>query len=1115
MAESINWIHFTDLHFGLDRESWLWPTVRQRVLQDLESTTERFAGCDLVFFTGDLVQSGAAAEYDALNRELEKIWRVLSKRGKDPLLCVVPGNHDLLRPPSGSPIAKTLVHVWPEDEELQRQFWAVRESEYRSALDKFFANYSTWRSSVSVPIVPLTAGTLPGDFSATYHKGNVRLGIVGLNSTFLQIDKGNFKEKLAIHVSQVNSVCNGDPQHWLAEQSASVLLMHHPPSWLSPVSRQHYRQEIYPSGRFIAHLCGHLHEPEHFETSEAGAAPRRLRQGPSLFGLAEWQGVEPIKRTHGYNAGQFVFEADDGLEKLWPKISLTGRDGALNIAPDYTYNLKDECVVTAFDLNTDAKAGIGSVEADAKETPQLVKAPAAQSLSLLDSEPTEAIARSSLVAAPRFTLAPAPHYRATRQDEQSQFEHELRRSRQVWIAAEWGTGLEGFLAAGLDRLSDLAAAADVFLLRCDELEDVNALEASFLQQFGYPLHVLSTLLAALPCCFLILDGLQPSICAGEGLIGLQRIVNLITEYCPKLRLIITSNAPPNPSAFVPIQLRPLELPEVRVYLLHHPDASAETREPDPDLIETLHERSDGLPTHLDRLIKAMKVASPEAVLEADLETSITQQEPDELTPRALVHAVNTLLTSEDRSSRRNLKLLHVLTLLPYGETLDTLRHYLPTEPFFPENAIKLQELGLIDVIRLQQTAPQLGSSENRAADSAPKLLKVRRPVRDHVLTLLSETEKEEIVLAGIEKVFGRNWRFKVKLRKLPIEHREYLNAGAGNEFALIHQLAIIARAKGDNAVVSRVAKLGIQYAEHPESSERWHDLAVAGGALLQLLDRDRHREEWARLTGLYGGALRMSDKKQESLTYLRAALEAGEAQFSAADRAEIWMEIALVDKDEDPAAATAAARHALEYAKKDSATHVHAEALIAELNLSGKARIDALDEIEKRARGKGQEGIANSVALNLYQLVDDPKDELRYLNRVLETEDPGYTRIRALINKAEALTRLPKQDVLKGAELAELTKAYSYLHAQRFGSLFDRCHEMLWDTFEAQGDTQRLLRLFRHSSFLWRLRGRDEQESAYLKRLSETKLQEQPPAKTMVIEFSYFLRRLRIILQIN
>src|SRR6266566_2986514 len=545
MELSINWIHISDLHLGLDPNSWLWPNIKHRALQDLEATIARFGKIDLVFFTGDLVQSGSAKEFDQLNRELDELWRLFSKYGAVPQLCVIPGNHDLNRPETGTAISKALIQLWHGDVELQRQFWRDKDCEYRRAVDQFFAPYTNWRRATSVPLLAHDHGALPGDFSATFEKGDVKLGIVGLNSTFLQIADGDFKGKLDLHVSQLNAVCEGEPEHWLNARTAAVLLTHQPPSWLSADALNHYRQEIYPSGRFIAHLCGHQHEPESFELSEAGALPRRLRQAPSLFGLQRWHGVHPGHRVHGYNAGQYVFHAPDGLEKLWPRIAVTGRDGALNFAPDYTYKLKDDCVVTSFELRSSAEESEKLSESSlvAVEKPSEIL-PGSQDISLLDSEPAEETARARLTACPRFTSSPGPHNRASRQDEQSEFEHELRRGRRVWVIADWGTGQEGFLAASLERLRDLNAIGDIFHLRCDEAIDVNSLESLFPQQFGYPVQTFCRFAASLPAAFLVLDAIHPALCVGEALAAFKRFADAIAEYCPQLRLVITSSSVP-------------------------------------------------------------------------------------------------------------------------------------------------------------------------------------------------------------------------------------------------------------------------------------------------------------------------------------------------------------------------------------------------------------------------------------------------------------------------------------------------------------------------------------------------------------------------------------------
>ena len=791
MTKSINWLHFSDLHFGLDHQGWLWPRVKHDLFRDLERVAgDLGGGWDIVFFTGDFTQRAGSDEFRLLGKELTELWAVLSKGGITPTLCAVPGNHDLVRPAKDSAVAKALTQLWSVDSELRRTFWYDRVCECREAVDEFFRNYSEWIAHPPVQMITGTPGALPGDFSATFEKGGIKLGIVGLNCTFLQIADGDYKGKLDLHVSQLNQVCDGDPIRWLKDKTAAVLLTHQPPSWLSPEAHQHFRQEIYPPGRFLAQLCGHQHEPEAFETSEAGAAPRRLRQVPSLFGLENWAGPTPTKRIHGYSAGQYIFEDVEGLERLLPRTAVAGRHGGLNLAPDHSYTLQsDNAMVTPFDLDVEtpegpldqAKGAGGATTADA--APVVGASGAPTDLRLLESPLDEAAARTRLATVPRLPLTLSPQHRFIRQEEQSQFELELRRSRCVWLVADWGTGKDGFLASGLQRFRASDPVQDVFHLRCDDAADPDTLEALFPQQAGMSLQNFCTLVGSLPAAVLVLDGIHPGLCRGAGLEAVTRIARAVVDYCPTLRLVLVSRLPQQGQNLPTIELRPLDVPDVRTYLLHHPDAPPPLHE--PDIVEKLHERTDGLPMHLDRILRAVKVSSLESVLEAELEGTATPTAPAEITPKALVHAVSSLASSQERRSRRSFRLLQVLSVLPYGETLETLRHYLPTEPFFFENALQLHEAALLDVIALQQTGPAAGVGR-RSEETAPKLLKVPRQVRDYTQTLLSEDDRWQIVLAGVERLFGRGWRRgKVKLRSLPPEYWEYLSSGPGNESALI------------------------------------------------------------------------------------------------------------------------------------------------------------------------------------------------------------------------------------------------------------------------------------------------------------------------------------------
>ena len=1120
MADSINWLHLSDLHFGLDDRSWLWPKLKHDLFRDIEKLADQVGGWDIVFFTGDFTQTGSAAEFDRLNKELEDLWKVLAQSGRTPGICIVPGNHDLVRPEGGSAITRTLTQLWWNQPDLRRQFWREESCEYREAVRQFFVNFSAWAANLPVPALPTVPGILPGDFSATFTKGGVELGILGLNSTFLQIASGNWKEKLDLHVSQLNAVCGGDPVLWLKERTTSVLLTHQPPSWLAPEAADHFRQEIYPAGRFFAQLCGHQHEPEAFELSEAGALPRRLRQAPSVFGLENWDGTDPKQRIHGYTAGQFTFEASGGFEKLWPRVAVKARHGGLNIGPDLTFTLQDgDCMVTPFDLDREDSGPppanpVAVLRSDAEEEDKKSAAPKIE-WQLLDEPPDEQTAKATLAPCPRLNLSFGPQHRYVRQDEQSQLESELRKKRCVWLIADWGIGREGFLASALDRFRGQDKSPEVFHLRCDDASDIDSLEALFSQQFGMALQAFCSFVERLKNSFLVLDGIHPSLCSGDNLSRLKRIASAVIDYCPDLRLILISRLRPDAEVFSLVDLRPLDVPDVRTYLMHHPDATADLHE--PDVIEKLHEHSDGLPMHLDRMLKALKVSSLASLLEADMEGPLAVDGMPEATPIALAHAVSSLARSEDKRSRRSFALLKVLSVLPYGETLEALQHYLPTEPFFYENALQLNESALLDVIPLQQTNPQAGEGRPGSSDQAvPKILKVPRQVRDYVQTLLSEAEREKIVSAGIERFFGRARREgKVKLRSVPPEYHEYVASGAGNEFALVHHLIAQGRGKSDKAAVRRGARLGIHYARFLELGERYRDLAQVAGALVQVIDRDERPDDWSQVAILYGKGLRMIGKHREALKYLKGALEVGSANLQADAVASIWLNIALTEEMlGNTEEAVAAAEEVKRHTKLNSGVYLHALSILVGLTQTGAEKAQEWSKLEKQARAGGFLSLAGTIALDLAEEAETPESEIRQLDKVITTKGGAYNQIRAVIAKAEAVERLEKPGELKTSEILSLSAAYSYLYAQRLGALFDRCHEALWQVLESKGETPKLLRLFRHTSFVWRIRGDETKEANYLKRLSERHVQdtELAPVKGFVVEIRYFMRRLKLVI---
>ncbi|RKH35690.1 hypothetical protein D7Y13_17470 [Corallococcus praedator] len=331
---SIRWLHLTDFHQGMGGQKWLWPVMREQVFNDLARLQEKTGGpWDLVLFTGDLTQKGTPEEFQALENNLARLWEHLRSLGSEPRLLAVPGNHDLVRPTPRKPTVKALA-TWWDDEEISSEFWKDDTSEYRRMVTEAFTPFVDWQRTSKFSGRPLTPGLLPGDFSFTVTKDDVSLGIVGLNSAFLQLTAADYERKLVLDPRQFQAACGGDSSDWLARHDATILLTHHPQSWLHPRAVASFEQEILADDNFTLHLFGHMHLGASEITRRGGGASRRFVQGPSLFGLEDFGDGRQTERIHGYLAGQIDFKESGCSLSIWPRVA-TFKEGNFRVlGPD-------------------------------------------------------------------------------------------------------------------------------------------------------------------------------------------------------------------------------------------------------------------------------------------------------------------------------------------------------------------------------------------------------------------------------------------------------------------------------------------------------------------------------------------------------------------------------------------------------------------------------------------------------------------------------------------------------------------------------------------------------------------------------------------------------------
>lgn len=343
---SIGWLHLTDLHQGMSGTSWLWPNVKAQLFADLERLHAHSGPWDVVFFTGDLTQRGSQDEFDQLDRTLDQLWARLEKLGSRPQLVAVPGNHDLERPGDRFDPVVLALRQWHDDRRLRDHVLAMADNQYTATLRRAFAAYDRWSSRRCAS--GGTRGLLPGDTAVTVRAGGLSLGVIGLNSAFLQLADGDYLERLDVDPRQLHEVCGHDAPEWLGQHDFNFLLTHHPPAWLAPRARKEFMAEVDVAGRFAAHLYGHMHEGASLATSHGGAPMRLALQGSSLFGLEEYVASDGrrLQRLHGYSAGRFERVGATGRLQIFPRRMLEGPLGRRIERDLENYALDDRGAIT-------------------------------------------------------------------------------------------------------------------------------------------------------------------------------------------------------------------------------------------------------------------------------------------------------------------------------------------------------------------------------------------------------------------------------------------------------------------------------------------------------------------------------------------------------------------------------------------------------------------------------------------------------------------------------------------------------------------------------------------------------------------------------------------------
>lgn len=1060
-VQGVNFMHLSDLHVGMSNQGWLWPSFKKAFIDDIKNLHRKLGAWDVVVFSGDLAQKATVAEYLSLTEILKEIWSVFRELGFSPVLFPVPGNHDLTRPPALNAASKILGQWWSADD-IQKAFWESEGLEYRDVVTATFKNYTDWLATLvshGIPLPELRSGTIAGDNSAIVVVRRLRIGLIGLNSSWLQLSDGDYKGKLHVDTRQLLAVTNNEPDNWCSKNNFNLLVTHHPTDWLNSQSQMHWRSEIFTHSRFDCHLHGHMHEPNTTTISEGGFASRRSKQGASLFGL---EVVEPngIKRIHGYSVFNLL-EANSGRKiTSWPRTKHTGTDGTHKLVPDHDFNICDDGYFEeAYSLQSQSQP---------------------QHIANTGIAPHERIANSlEILSSLRLTLPTLPAHADVRRVEQNNSIAALKESRALWLVADWGLGSEQFIRSIRDRLS--VANEQIYQLDCQHYFNRRDILEGIHDQAGCSFEHLCGLIASLPRCILLLDDVPIAEGKDKDVKKLQhdieQVADIFLQYCENALLIVKSRLPPASCSLQTVELGPLDEADTAIYVAAHKHGGQSTFT--HQQIVQLFRHTDGVPARIDSVLSDIQIVGTSELHRLNTDVAGRAVATMALAP-GLVKAIGELQVSHDPAVKQAFELLKTLTIFPRGELLNTIKRFNHSKSFYPQDARFLLELALIDTVEVPSVHPAAN-----VGDGARAML-VRRPVREYLYSVLSEQERKRLNSQALNLYFGSEWALKGI--KSPKSHRfDDRKCGAwqiGNANMMVLRAAREAADAGTKTSRKKAIELANAYCAAINNGDHFTGVVALCSDIIPLFESvENPAIDLTLLQSKYGYALRMTGDHEKSRTVLRAI---DMKLVSKGLHQRILLDIALACKAlKDNEAAVIAAEELVKVNHKSNFA-LQAHALLAGVNTGNLDREAKLAAIEAKALKQRAFVVKHNLALDRAAVCKNVSERTQILEAVsISAKKCGdhYNGMRATLKLAKLI--LDSGGNLDREHLNSTIDSYHYLYSDNVGGLFTSCHDVLWQAFLLANETDNLLRLFRHSSLIWRLRANEKTELKYLKSLNE------------------------------
>lgn len=453
-------------------------------------------------------------------------------------------------------------------------------------------------------------------------------------------------------------------------------------------------------------------------------------------------------------------------------------------------------------------------------------------------------------------------------------------------------------------------------------------------------------------------------------------------------------------------------------------------------VSKIHEYSEGVMKKLEQIMYFLEDSSTQEVLtQEDIFDDIFHSDS---IPSITLKQIDFLLNDPDK--QLTLRMLKILSILKNGETLSNLRRDKMGNELGPRNTKELIQLELATTVFI---------------DSATTIIKINPIVKDYILSKMTTHEKHLIASSYLSVTFIES----KKGVKLSSANRKIYDNGYNTEednantllkFAFDEcKFKLTATTPQEDREIHRrrmnkLLYLSEVYVYSLCNSSRFNEAISSINSLIEYiieLDQDNLYKYYYYIAY----AWRMKSNYDEAKEYLSLCKKLCPTEDKETQR-NIYTEELYILEREDPAKAISLARSRKSEFKSDTPAYILSDVIISLSKEKGE-RINILEKQEKKARRLGYDTAANNILLTLNSEKNN-SEKINSLNTVIRTDSSAYNICRATIYKAEILVRNGDIDKITDSDYQRLINIYNYLFRQKFDTLFNQCHHILWTIAE-------------------------------------------------------------------